>query len=273
MKTKILRTTFLGAGVFFASACLLAAASGGALNLGSTPLVQPPSTIITFDAPGAGTGPGQGTFAIAIDPAGAIAGQYLDANNVDHGFLRARDGAITTFDVPGAGTGPFQGTYPLSINPGAAMTGLYLDASNLDHGFLRARDGAITTFDVPGAGTGPFEGTHAVSINPAGAVAGRYVDASDVSHGFLRAPDGTITTFDAPGAGTGPGQGTLVDAVDGLNPAGGISGLSIDASDVSHGFVRAPDGTITVFDAPGAGTGPGQGTLPAGINQGGTIAG
>ena len=27
------------------------------------------------------------------------------------------------------------------------------------------------------------------------------------------------------------------------------------------GFLRAPDGTITVFDVPGAGTGPGQGTI------------
>jgi hypothetical protein len=44
--------------------------------------------ITTFDPPGAGTGSGQGTFCNQINPAGAIAGYYLDANNVFHGYLR-----------------------------------------------------------------------------------------------------------------------------------------------------------------------------------------
>ena len=47
-------------------------------------------TITTFDAPGAGTGPGQGSgiFSEAINPSGAIAGAYIDSSNVFHGFLR-----------------------------------------------------------------------------------------------------------------------------------------------------------------------------------------
>ena len=60
-------------------------------------------TITVFDAPGAGTGPGQGTLGIAIHPSGAIAGASIDANSVWHGFLRAPCGALTTFDAPGAG--------------------------------------------------------------------------------------------------------------------------------------------------------------------------
>src|SRR5438034_143759 len=131
----------------------------------------------------------------------------------------------------------------------------------------------ITTFDAPGAGTGPGQATRAININPSDAVAGRYIGPSDVSHGFLRAPDGTITTFDAPNAGTGPGQGTIVFSVDCLNPAGAISATSLDANNVFHGVLRAPDGTMTTFDAPGAGTGPFQGTLTFGINQAGTIEG
>src|ERR1700740_697248 len=78
---------------------------------------QTKAQIIKFDAPGAGTGPGQGTTPYAINPAGAIAGQYLDASNVLHGFLRAVDGTITTIDAPGAGTGSGQGTVVRSINP------------------------------------------------------------------------------------------------------------------------------------------------------------
>ena len=62
----------------------------------------------TFDVPGDlnGTQPND------INPAGAITGNYGDAGNVYHGFLRARNGTITTFDVPGAGAGSGQGTFP-----------------------------------------------------------------------------------------------------------------------------------------------------------------
>jgi hypothetical protein len=45
--------------------------------------------------------------------------------------------------------------------------------------------------------------------------------------------------------GTGPGQGTLPQSI---NPAGAITGYYTDASGLSHGFVRAPDGAITTFD-------------------------
>lgn len=41
-----------------------------------------------IDAPGAGTGVGQGTCAAGNNSAGAVAGWYVDANNVAHGFLR-----------------------------------------------------------------------------------------------------------------------------------------------------------------------------------------
>src|SRR5271165_985838 len=95
--------------------------------------------IITFDAPGAGTGTYQGTGCFAytdcsvlINNSGAITGYYLDANNVYHGFLRSPDGKYTTFDAPGADTmaGDFNGTLPNGINDAGAITGVYYDASN-----------------------------------------------------------------------------------------------------------------------------------------------
>jgi hypothetical protein len=103
----------------------------------------PPSRInqpTTLTSPGAGTGAFQGTLPsgfAAINPKGTIAGAYVDANNGNHGFVRARDGTITTFDVPDAGAGAFQGTSPFGINAQGAITGYYIDASNVGHGFLR----------------------------------------------------------------------------------------------------------------------------------------
>jgi|SRR5919108_4110319 hypothetical protein len=107
------------------------------LAMGPRASAQGP-TITTFDALGAGTATGQGTFPTAISPAGSITGQYADASNVSHGFLRAPDGSITTFDAPGAGNGGGQGTIPVSNNPAGAITGNYVDASGVSHGLLRS---------------------------------------------------------------------------------------------------------------------------------------
>ena len=114
---------------------------------------------ITFDAPGAGTGAGQGTGCFAytdcsvlINDWGAITGYYLDANNVFHGFLRSPQGKFTTFDSPGADTNPgdFNGTLPNAINDAGAITGIYYDVNNVGHGFVRSPEGAFASFDVPG---------------------------------------------------------------------------------------------------------------------------
>ena len=221
---------------------------------------------ILFDAPDAGTGAGQGTVTFAINPVGTITGYYLDSSNVYHGFLRAKDGSITTIDAPGAGTGPGQGTVTNTINPAGAIAGYYCDGVTC-HGLLRARDGAITSFDAPGVAT------FGASINPAGTIVGFYLDASDVYHAFLRARDGAITTLEPPGAGTGQFQGTFACIPDCINPAGAVAGTYSDDSNVSHSFVRAPDGAITKYDVAGAGTGQYQGTTAFCNNPGNTVTG
>jgi len=233
------------------------------LALGLSARAQEPA-FTTFDAPGAGTAAGQGTFGLGINPHGMIAGAYTDASGVNHGFLRAPDGTFTTFDAPGAGIGPTQGTFVAgvgAITPAGAIAGTYTDASGVNHGFLRSPHGTFTLLDVPGAGTGPGQGTSAEDINPEGVIAGEYSDASSVFHGFVRTEDGTITTFDVLGAGAGPGQGTFVASVEGLTPAGALAGFYTDASGVNHGYVRTPHGTITTFDVPDAGTSPRAGHL------------
>ena len=108
----------------------------------------------TFDAPGAGTQAGQGTFSFAISPVGEVTGFYFDAVLASHGFLRDKNGVITTYDVPGSGTGPDQGTLGGGFTPNGNIMGNYVDANNLSHGFIMdRRTGTFTTFDSPSAGT------------------------------------------------------------------------------------------------------------------------
>jgi hypothetical protein len=239
-------------------------------------LRAPDGTFTTFDAPGAGTGFAEGTgfSGAGINPAGAVAGAYTDASDVQHGFLRASDGTFTTFDAPGAGTGTFEGTYVVGINPAGAITGQYYDVNFLAHGYLRDRDGALTTFDVPGA-IDPYRGTNPSAINQAGAITGEYFQPISGNpfggnhRGFLRAPDGTFTTFDA---ATYPPCCIWTFAT-AITPNETIVGYDNDGHDIFHGFLRTRDGTITLFDAPGAGTGHNQGTIPLAINPAGTITG
>ena len=91
-----------------------------------------------LDAPGADLIPGDfnGTFPSNINLFGAIIGDYLDAGEVYHGFLRSSFGTFTTYDVNGAGTGAFEGTVPVANNLFGAIAGYYVDSNNVAHGFL-----------------------------------------------------------------------------------------------------------------------------------------
>jgi hypothetical protein len=97
-------------------------------------------------------------------------------------------------------------------------------------------DGAFTTFD---AATYPpcCIWSFPTGIAPDAAITGSFNDGFTINHGFLRARDGTVTTFDAPCAGTGFNQGT---APLGINPAGVIMGLYINANYGHHGFLLVP---------------------------------
>lgn len=74
-----------------------------------------------------------------------------------------------------------------------------------------------------------------------------------------------FATFSAPGAGTAAGQGTWATAI---NASGESTGFYWDSNWGRHGFLRARNGHIVTFDAPGA-----CGTTPASINASGVIAG
>ena len=131
----------------------------------------------------------------------------------------------------------------------------------------------ITSFDVPVSAFSPLPVTPPVNtvptaINPAGVIVGIVFDASGfppVYHGFVRSRGGTYTVFDP--------LGSTNTIVTGITPEGTITGYYTDAPGVNHGFLRAPNGTITTVDDPGAGIGQFQGTFPLGINPAGEITG
>ena len=134
-----------------------------------------------------------------------------------------------------------------------------------------AQEPRIITFDAPGADLKPgdYNGTYPSAINDFGVIVGSYQSADTVYHGFLRSPDGKFTTFEAPSADTTAGSynGTSPSSI---NDLGVITGAFSDATGLSHGFLRAPDGKFTTFDVPGAG---GYGSTPLAINLEGAVVG
>jgi hypothetical protein len=210
-------------------------------NIPQAFLRAPNGKFTTFDPPGY---PNNTLFintvgnTLAINPAGAITGSYVDANGFVHGFLRVTTGGderapkvtFTTFDVPGPPGSPSTGTFASAINPAGAITGYYTE--NLYYGpyhsFLRAPNGSVTTFDYPNTN----QGTFAYAINPAWTITGNYF-ANNQYHGFLRARNGKFTSFDPPGS-------TNTTTPLAINPAGEITGYYPDANFVNHGFVRIP---------------------------------
>jgi hypothetical protein len=70
----------------------------------------------------------------------------------------------------------------------------------------------------------------------------------------------TFTTIDVPGA-----TGTYAF---GISTTQTITGYYTDSSSLTHGFVRAADGTITTFDPPGS-----VYTRGWSVNAGGTVSG
>lgn len=85
-------------------------------------------TVIRFDLPGL---PGR-AFIFGLNDAGTITGNYIDSQDIEHGFVRDPQGRITSFDGPNSIL-----TQPQAIDDLGVITGFY-DVSS------------------PGGGVGPF---------------------------------------------------------------------------------------------------------------------
>src|SRR5260221_10203704 len=80
------------------------------------------------------------TQPLAINPAGAITGYYLDANGGYHGFIRTPKGTLTTIDAfPNATF-----TFALAINPAGTNVGFYNLTRLTPHRFILPPAGTST---------------------------------------------------------------------------------------------------------------------------------
>ena len=178
---------------------------------------------------------------------------------------------IKTFEAPGAGKNGStqQGTVGLAINDFGVIAGITRDANDVRHGFLRHPNGTFTIFNHPDAGSGPFEGSRVGGLNALGAVAGTYRDANDFDHPYVRDASGAFTTISFPNLLGGNGCA--------INLSGAVVGNFLNLTDDQsvlphyHGFVRAPNGAVTLFDPPGSV----MTEIPTGatINEAGVITG
>ncbi len=228
----------------------------------------------TFEAPNAGTAPylNQGTVAYTINNCGEVGGQYEDADNVFHGFIRYPDNHYEVVDDPDADTkkGSEHGTQVYSNNDEGEVAGIYVDAKGYEYSFFRSRERVISSI-LPEKDALEVSVCEETCLNRQGTTVGSYVTSKAIFRGFLRTREGHITTFAAPGAGTSQYTGTIVASI---SPEGEIAGYLVDDAGIYHGFVRHCDGTFSKdFEVPEAYVAANSGTAPFAINASGLTTG
>lgn len=172
-----------------------------------------------------------------------------------HHTQPVRNGSgLIVYDEPEA-TG---GTWGYGIDAGGYAVGEFIGSDNHTHGFLRAPDNTFTKINVS---TFP---TSAFWINDLGAIIGNYL-ADGIQHAYILTPKGKFLTFEPEDT-----QGTF--GLD-INNKGIATGDYVDSGGVWHGFIRARDGTLTVFDESNAGTDVDQGTFAGATNTHGDTTG
>jgi len=230
-----------------AARALLLASVCAALVTASAPAVAK-RVYVTFDFPGASQ-----TLAFVVNRNVEVAGDWIDADQVEHGYLRAADGTISSIDAPGA-----MYTEVGDMNDSQLVVGGFVDQSNALHGFLRAAYGTISPYDVP---EGVGNSTVINAVNNKGVFTGSYISSGKgIYFGFIQNPKGKFKSFNI-------GDSVDVEPLS-INDTGVVTGWYNNSGDVVHGFVRASNGAIATFDPAGS-----VETLPLTINSSGVIVG
>jgi len=205
---------------------------------------------ITIGVPGSAEAQAPG-----INNAGLAAGFYRDAvsSSVYHGFVW-QNGTFQTADYPGAVY-----TFLIGVNNQGVAIGYYEDGT-AEHAVSYSVAGGtwMVLPDIPG-----FANNEGYGINRVGVVVGNAYSADfSTSVAWIWHPStSTYSFFSEPAAES---SGTYPSAI---NDKGQVVGFYLDASGVTHGFLRQGK-TYSTIDAPGA-----IYTYANGINNSGTVGG
>ena len=191
---------------------------------------------------------------VSANKHGDLVGSNSPVNTFIHpenGFEIHSDGTVEIIQDPAAP----DFTELTNINDHSEMAGWIYDG-NYFHGFTRSTSGVFTSYDffTP---TVRNTGTQVRALNNFGDIAGRTIGMLPSDVAFLQVGN-TVTTFT---------YLTGTTYVGGVNNHRDVVGFSI-VSGLSHGYVRAADGTITPIDFPGA-----KSTGALAINDHGDVAG
>lgn len=177
-----------------------------------------------------------------------IAGEYVDASGVEHGFTGPLNGSYTIIDVGGA-----TATEPRALDDVGDINGFaQVSGFSIGEEFLRQADGTILSIEKNGTALdGLAQGINRFRTTSTG----DYVDPdSGIRTGYL-ALDGTWESdvnLNLTVTQTSPRA---------VNKHGTLAGYFIDSSGASHGFILK-NGITQVIDADNSGT-----TVLEGINS------
>lgn len=156
------------------------------------------SVVATFDYPGVGNS----TTPFGINQGGDIAGDFLDSNGVNSGFIRFRDGSFSPPIVDPNDTGNF--TRGLGINSAQTVVGDFFNTGdNSFHGFFFS-GGGFTQFDFTANVS-----TNVIGINDAGDFVGLFGSITQLNQSFVNL-GGVSTVINIPGAVSSEADGIYV---------------------------------------------------------------
>jgi len=196
------------------------------------------------------------TDTFAVNNAGTIAGDFVDAKGVQHGMILAGK-KLTTVNHPNCTT---SGGYPAAIafyginSAGAAAGFCTSTKTSLSIGFVYSA-GKFTAINFPKS-----NGTQAIGINDAGDVVGDYLDSASVQHAFVK-KGAKYTSIDVTGD-------TIPYGWD-INNSGQILMFAIDSAGDYQSFVYNGKTFKKIADPKAAATG----TIARTLNNKGDVAG
>jgi hypothetical protein len=197
------------------------------------------------------------TDSFAVNNAGMIAGDFVDAKGIQHAMILAGK-KLTTVNHPNcSNTGGFSaGAIAFyGINSAGAAAGWCTSTkTGLSAGFVYS-GGKFTTVNFPKS-----SGTQAIGINDGGDVVGLYVDSDGIQHGYVRKGK-KYTSIDVTGD-------TSTEAW-GINNKGQIAVFAISSAGGYESFLYNGKTFKKVSD-PNAGT---SGTISRIVNNKGDVAG